>query len=236
MNDLILSLIPQDMLDRGQYWWPWNPLVGCGGPYSPGCLNCWAIEFENRFKTCPEAVTDRRWNRKQVFIPAALDIPAKCRKPKVFAGFRGDGFMDGYNDENLWRVFLAMCMPGATKHKFLILTKRPDNMLEFVRRHKIGCSHIYLGTSAENQECFDIRMAYMNHIHGFNQWLSLEPLLGPIDLSTRDTSAIKFIVAGPETGKNARPCKREWIQTIADYCAAHNIEFFDKKEMLKNGQ
>jgi protein gp37 len=44
--------------------------------------------------------------------------------------------------------------------------------------------NVWLGTSAENQECFDKRMPHLDAVarQGWTTFLSLEPLLGPIDV------------------------------------------------------
>ena len=59
------------------------------------------------------------------------------------------------------------------------------------------------------------------------KWLSVEPLLE--DLGEIDLSEINWVVAGGESGPNARPMKREWVESIQQQCAAAAIPFFFKQ-------
>ena len=65
------------------------------------------------------------------------------------------------------------------------------------------------------------------------QWLSLEPLIGPIDLlsplSGRDWSRLKWIVTGGESGERARPMKLEWATDIINDCRYLGISPFFKQ-------
>jgi protein gp37 len=62
--------------------------------------------------------------------------------------------------------------------------------------------------------------------------VSAEPLLGPLRLGL-DGELIpgmyQWLVVGCESGKNRRPCKLEWVESIVDQCRAANIPVFVKQ-------
>jgi protein gp37 len=46
---------------------------------------------------------------------------------------------------------------------------------------------------------------------------------------------LNWVIAGPETGPHARPCKREWVAGLYEQCRAAGVPFFDKRDVLKKG-
>lgn len=59
------------------------------------------------------------------------------------------------------------------------------------------------------------------------RFLSLEPLLGPIDLGCPD--GIDWVIVGGESGPRARPLELQWIEDILEQCRAANIPAFVKQ-------
>jgi len=59
------------------------------------------------------------------------------------------------------------------------------------------------------------------------KFLSLEPLLGP--LSALDLSGIDWVIAGGESGPNARPMESQWVIEIRDQCLSASLPFFFKQ-------
>jgi protein gp37 len=88
-------------------------------------------------------------------------------------------------------------------------------------------SNVRTGVSAENQQCFDERVPILTGVPG-HYFLSLEPLLGPIDL-TGSLVDVDWIIIGGESGPNARPMKLDWVQDILAQCRAANIPAFVKQ-------
>ena len=84
--------------------------------------------------------------------------------------------------------------------------------------------NVRLGVTAENQEQFDCRV---RHIRGIPNFVSIEPMLGPIDMS-KNISAIDWVIVGGESGPSARPVHPDWVRGIRDQCVANNVPFFFK--------
>ncbi len=58
--------------------------------------------------------------------------------------------------------------------------------------------------------------------------LSIEPMLGPIDI-TSWLHAIDWVVCGGESGGGARPMQPAWARSLRDQCAAANVPFLLKQ-------
>jgi len=113
----------------------WNPITGCT-PVSEGCKNCYAARMAKRLAGrfgYPEAP-----NQFDVtFHPDKLEEPLHWRKPRVvFVCSMGDLFHEDVEYEQLDKIFAAMSI--ATKHTFLVLTKRPDRAREYLLADR-GC-------------------------------------------------------------------------------------------------
>lgn len=141
-------------------------------------------------------------------------------------------------------------MKASKQHTFLILTKRAKHMAEYVTKYwPEGVPNIFWGATVENQQRLNERLPYILQIPG-KIWLSLEPLLSRINtnnylqkcecgyfktehgepdvLCKKFKSVISQIIVGCETGKNARPCKIEWLESIVDQCKEAGVPCFVK--------
>jgi protein gp37 len=59
------------------------------------------------------------------------------------------------------------------------------------------------------------------------RFLSIEPLLGPVDhLDLRD---IAWVIAGGESGPRCRPMEHDWVRSVRDQCVASGVPFFFKQ-------
>jgi protein gp37 len=107
--------------------------------------------------------------------------------------------------------------------------------------------HVWLGVSVEDQATADERIPLLLQTQAAVRFLSCEPLLGPIDLAQwinrpkfnqwhgmpREVAewecGIHWIIAGGESGPNARPSHPDWFRTLRDECAAAGVPFFFKQ-------
>ena len=65
------------------------------------------------------------------------------------------------------------------------------------------------------------------HVPARVRFLSLEPLLGPLD--ELDLAGIHWVIVGGESGPGARPMREQWVQSIRLQCEAENVPFFFKQ-------
>lgn len=170
-------------MNRSNITWAthaWNPVTGCS-PVSPGCANCWSAALHRRW----------RWDFTPTEHPERLDQPLRLRKPAVIAvACLGDLFHDDVPTEFILRVFETMAKGRAAHHTFIVLTKRPARMraiLEDVAAMNVPGgtkppSNIWWGVSIEDQKRAEERVPELLRIRG-NIGVSLEPQIGPVDLS-----------------------------------------------------
>jgi protein gp37 len=215
----------------------WNPVRGCSRK-STGCENCYAENMAHRFNKpgmWGEGLTVIRrgrpgWSGKVVEVPEHLDDPLRWRRPRrVFVCSGADLFHAKVREEYLDQVWNVM--EAADRHTFMVLTKRPKRMRDFLWGNRKGRpvpNHIWLGVSAENQETADERLPVLIETPAAVRYVSAEPLLGPVDLKLQER-AIDWVIAGGESGPGARPCALEWLESIVDQCRASGAAPFVKQ-------
>lgn len=97
--------------------------------------------------------------------------------------------------------------------------------------------NVWLGVSVEDQHWADIRIPALLETPAAVRFLSCEPLLGPVDLQRAVSSdhavhlsgAIDWVIAGGESGPNARPMHPDWARTLRDQCVAAGVSFHFKQ-------
>lgn len=108
----------------------WEPVSGCT-KVSEGCRNCYAERLaKGRLRRFyPEGFGKVR------LIHDRLDQPFCWRRPRrIFVCGRSDLFHENVPAEFLDKVFAVMALAGGDDpgHTFLVLTKRPDRMLDYM--------------------------------------------------------------------------------------------------------
>ena len=116
-------------------------------------------------------------------------------------------------------------MVKARWHTFQVLTKRSE------RLSQLGGSlpwqgNIWQGVSIESMEVAH-RADDLRKVPCDVRFLSLEPLLGPLD--GLDLSGIQWVIVGGESGPHARPMKEEWVVSLRDRCLREGVPFFFKQ-------
>lgn len=198
----------------------WNPVTGCT-QISPGCANCYAKTFAERFRGVSGhpyemgfEVTLRR---------DRLDQPLSWKKPQlVFVNSMSDLFHERVPDEFVRQVFDTM--KAAHRHRFQLLTKRPERLVEMAPSLPFP-KNLWVGVSVENQR-WTSRIEELRKIPAAVRFLSCEPLLGPLELNLVD---IDWVIVGGESGHHARPMKAEWAREVRRQCEAQGVPFFFKQ-------
>lgn len=95
-------------------------------------------------------------------------------------------------------------------------------------------SNVHVGVSVENQESADERIPELLATPAAVRFLSLEPLLGPVDLTTAFADAAckrgsLWAIVGAESGPGARPAAKPWFDSIRDQCRAAGVPLFVKQ-------
>lgn len=198
----------------------WNPVTGCT-KVSPGCKNCYAERFAERFRGVPghpfeQGFDLRLWEER-------LETPLEWTKPRrIFVNSMSDLFHEEIPGIFVEQVFATM--EKASWHQFQILTKRPERALALAQKLSWP-DNIWMGTSIETQS-YAGRVDILRKIPAKVRFLSCEPLLGPLHLNLK---GMDWVIVGGESGPGARPMKGAWVRDIRDQCFGHGVEFFFKQ-------
>jgi protein gp37 len=199
----------------------WNPVTGCT-KISPGCANCYAETFAERFRGVPGHPYEQGFDLK--LWPNRLRLPATWKKSKrIFVNSMSDLFHKDVPLPYILQVFEAM--NEANWHQYQILTKRHERLLE-LNSVLPWSKHIWMGVSVENQ-AHAHRIDFLRATGAQIKFVSIEPLLGPID--NINLSGIDWVIVGGESGRRPRPLDEKWVLSIRDQCEAANVKFFFKQ-------
>ncbi len=226
-----------------------NPWVGCQ-KVSAGCANCYAEREMTRKPRWANAwgppatserlrTTEAYWRKPFIWQRKAEESGTTA---KVFCGSLCDVFEDNRQVEH-WRIELFEdVIPETPYLTWLILTKRPERAQEFFNdRPELLTGNIWLGVSAEDQQTANERIPILLQIPAFVRFVSAEPLLGGISLAPflyhnqglgfrRDEGdSIHWVIAGGESGPNARPMHPDQAWLIRDQCQDAKTPFFFKQ-------
>jgi protein gp37 len=225
------------MITKNGEWWDysWNLAPGCT-MVSAECINCWARAMAKRLqgmkKPGYEGLVDDhgRWTGRVNVLAGRLEEPLKLKRPRTIAvNLMGDLFHPEVPFDFIDRVFMAMV--EANWHTFMVLTKRPERMVEFIKR-EYGHHHfsnIWLGTTAGMQRSANERWAPMMMVNemGWKTWVSSEPRLEAINW--QGWGFLNRMVTGGESGPYARPMSPAWPRADRDWCLDHNVAFWFKQ-------
>lgn len=238
-----------------------NPVVGCS-KISAGCQNCYAENMARRLAAMGmeqyKQVVQRnwpgadKWNGKSAFVESELWKPHKWKKPRsIFVSSMGDMFHETVNIK--WQLDVLDMVYGCPQHTFIMLTKRPSNMklvIDAYAKENGILPNLVLGVTAENQAMADARITVLLQIPAAKRFLSVEPMVGPVDLSRYLTCdhkacndygtgpcdpapcpsrAIAGVILGGESGQKGRRMEPLWAMNVRDQCAAAGVPFMFKQ-------
>lgn len=204
----------------------WNPVRGCT-KISPGCKNCYAERFAERFRGVKNHPYEQGFDLR--LVPEKLGEPLRWRKPRmIFVNSMSDLFHEQVPDDYIEAV--ARVMVAAKWHTFQILTKRSDRLCTLLRT-TLGFAasqpHIWWGVSVENRKHGLPRVADLRSAPAAVRFLSIEPLLE--NLGTLNLKGINWVIVGGESGPGARPIRKEWVLSLRDQCRRVGVPFFFKQ-------
>jgi protein gp37 len=217
------------MSDQSTIEWTdatWNPVRGCT-KVSPGCKNCYAATFAERFRGVPGHPYEQGFDLR--LVPEKLDAPLRWSIGRnIFVNSMSDLFQLEVPSDYVMKV--ADVMRQADWHVFQILTKRSERMRDMLsgELRKLGSMpHIWWGVSVEDRKYGVPRIDHLRDAPAAVRFLSIEPLLE--DLGEIDLTGISWVIVGGESGPRARPMKREWVTSLLEQCETARVPFFFKQ-------
>ena len=203
----------------------WNPVTGCT-KISAGCDRCYAMRLAERFRGVRGHPFERGFDL--TLRPERLNQPTSWRRPRmIFVNSMSDLFHKGVPLAFVDAVFETM--ERADWHVFQVLTKRSSRLRAYVNaRYADGPApaHIWMGVSAEDGTKLS-RVRHLSDTAAQVRFLSLEPLIGPIE--HLDLGGIHWVIVGGESDPGARPMNPDWARQIRNRCVVSGVPFFFKQ-------
>lgn len=202
-----------------------NTWKGCN-KVSPGCKNCYAETWGSRFGVQWGPMATRvRTSKQYWFQPHKWNRQAEKEgtRYRVFCSSLADVFEDKPDqpEMDIWRAELLAMILDTPNLDWLLLTKRPENVNSMIKaagdwwfengapttygkklltwmKHgeSFSPANVWIGTSVENQEQANKRIPILLDIPARVRFLSMEPLLGPVDLRSFEYGKERGLTVG----------------------------------------
>ena len=242
-----------------------NPWEGCQ-KVGPGCDNCYAEARNARFgggtavnwgPGAPRRRTSAANWRKPLQWNAAHEAfcAAHGRRQRVFCASLADVFDNAVDPD--WRLDLFALIVATPNLDWLLLTKRIGNVKDMVADIMWPhLPHVWLGATIVSQEEANRDIPKLLAIPARVRFLSMEPLLGPVDLEYPEGVygagprmccgghecgcmgkpidppliwGVNWIIVGGESGPGARPMHPGWARSLRDQCKSARVPFLFKQ-------
>lgn len=200
----------------------WNPWHGCT-KLSAGCLNCYVYRGDERYG---------REHPEKPHKNAEFDLPLRKKRDGswlippgelVYTCFTSDFLLD-YADR--WREEAWEMMRQRSDLSFLFITKRIDRLAQCLPvGWGDGWDNVVICCTVENQDRADYRLPIFLEAPIKHKLITCEPLLERIELRRYLGGWIEGLVAGGESGQNARVCDYSWILDLREQCIERGVPF-----------
>lgn len=221
------------MADKSNIEWThatWNPTTGCDRT-SPGCDHCYALVLAKRLKAMrnPKYQADGDPSTSGPGFALTihkdqLDLPRRWTTPRlIFVNSMSDLFHPSVPDSFISDVFAVI--RDTPNHTYQVLTKR-SKRLTSLDGSLDWPDNLWMGVSVESSK-YTFRIDHLRRTAARIRFLSIEPLLGPID--TLDLTDIHWVIVGGESGVQARRMDPRWVTDIRDQCNEVGVPFFFKQ-------
>lgn len=242
-----------------------NPWYGCQR-VGPGCDHCYAEGWAKRSGLVQwGAGADRRrsseaiWKKPLKWNAEAERLGVRYR---VFCASLADVFDNAVPSS--WRADLFQLIERTPHLDWLLVTKRVGNvapMVLEVARQLFWLDHldaphlpsnVWLGITVVNQQEADRDIPRLLALPARVRFLSVEPLLGPVDLRFHIFSeptgnfrthagkrqmelrkpadgGLHWVIVGGESGQGARPMHPDWVRSLRDQCLSSDVAFLFKQ-------
>ena len=182
---------------------------------------------------------DERYGRDatQVRTTREFDLPVRGRRdgtPALAAGevvftcLTSDFFIEEADE---WRVRAWRMIRARPDLMFYIITKRIERFaVSLPEDWGEGYGNVTVAATCENQRKADQRLPVLLGLPIRHKEVICEPLLEEIDLTKHlQTGRIEWVIAGGESGPQARLCRYEWVTELARQCRETGVPFTFKQ-------
>ena len=251
-----------------------NPWTGCT-KVSPACDHCYAEGWAKRSGHVKwgsgqprRRTSDANWR-----MPLKWNREAERTgvRPRVFCASLADVFDNEVDPA--WRADLFKLIADTQNLNWLLLTKRVGNVMKMANevadmprtgshtghliahqwRNGSPPKNVWLGATVVNQEEADRDIPKLLDVPARVRFLSMEPLLGPVDLNyvrqriqaqrsqlaraINGETWLDWVIVGSESGPGARrdPNMVSWVASLRDQCVDAGVAFLWKQDVI-NGK
>lgn len=206
-----------------------NPWWGCTR-VSPGCEHCYAEAWAKRTGDDVwgpgkprRTFGEKHWREPLLWNAAATKAGERRR---VFCASMAD-FADPEAPADALHALWEL--PALTPMlDWLFLTKRPEHASR-VWPWARARDNVWVGATVENQRAADERIRPLVSIPAARRFLSMEPLLEPVNILRREAASLDLVIVGGESGPRARKMDLEWARSLQRQCKTIGAGFFMKQ-------
>ncbi len=214
----------------------WNLWHGCH-KLSAGCEHCYVYRGDAKRDIDSTIVV----KTKNFDLPVQKKRNGEYKIPSgmmVYTCFTSDFFVE---EADLWRAEAWEMMRIRSDLNFMMITKRIDRLQESLPSDwGDGYDNVTICCTIENQDSADYRLPIYKAAPIKHKILICEPLLERIDLHSYDIASwVEQVVAGGESGYDARPCNFDWVMELHDVCMKNKVSFWFKQtgtKLIKDGK
>lgn len=248
-----------------------NPWEGCQ-KVGPGCDHCYAEKRNARFSggvasNWGPGAPRRRTSASNWALPLRWNAQHEAfqtqhgRRQRVFCASLADVFDNAVDPS--WRADLFDLIAATPHLDWLLLTKRIGNAWKMmadacgvsVMSARLPLPNVWLGATVTSQAEADRDIPKLLNIPARVRFLSMEPLLEPVDLRVIDIDGhceiyplrgtascvdedgepapdlpgLDWVIVGGESGPGARPMHPDWSRSLRDQCTAAGVPFLFKQ-------
>jgi protein gp37 len=254
-----------------------NPWIGCTHA-GPGCDHCYA-EVSTAARATSARIGASLWGPgapRHRTSAGNWKQPERWNQQAAAAGVRRRVFCASLADvfDNAvppaWRRDLLALIASTPNLDWLLLTKRIGNASRMLQEALDGLSppalagislwadlpfpNVWLGATVVNQEEADRDIPKLLATPARIRFLSIEPMLGPIDLDrvraqiapgsfetgsclyaddgfglNAPRNRIDWVIVGGESGQHARPMHSAWPRALCNQCSEAGVPFLFKQ-------
>ena len=204
---------------------------------SAGCKHCYVYRGDARREVDSSVVV----RTKNFDLPLRKKRNGEFKIPSgtfVYTCFTSDFFVE---DADKWRAEAWEMIRCRSDLHFMMITKRIDRFSDCLPDDwGDGYDNVTICCTVENQACADYRLPIYKRAPIKHKIIICDPLLDRIDFSTYAVGEwIEQIVAGGESGYEARPCDFEWVMDLRRICVENKVDFWFKQtgsKFVKDGK
>ena len=203
----------------------WNPWHGCK-KYSAGCLHCYVYRQDGKYEL--DASQVRKNQAFDLPIRRGRDGQYKLQPPEiVYTCFTSDFLLDEADE---WRPEAWRMMKERSDLRFFFITKRILRFREVMPPDwGDGYENVSIGVTCENQEKADERLPCFLALPIRRKTIICEPMLTAIDLERYLGDPIEQVIAGGESGEDARLMRYGWALGLREQCERQGVRFHFKQ-------